>query len=100
MMREFAGAGGGGDAKVDPANVDSAKDSAKVDPAAQLLFGSRQFVGMQQDFIKRMTGYCSGMMGIAAPEQAAAGTKDKDRRFAADAWSDDPRYDLVKRTYL
>ena len=37
---------------------------------------------------------------MATPERAAAGTKDNDRRFAGEAWSNDPRYDSVKRTYL
>ena len=86
MMRQFAWAGGSGD--------------GKVDPAAQLISTSQKFVGMQQDLIKQMTGYWSGMMGMATPEQATAGTKDNDRRFAGEAWSNDPRYDLVKRTYL
>ena len=86
MMRQFAWAGGSGD--------------GEVDPAAQLISTSQKFVGMQQDLIKQMTGYWSGMMGMATPEQATAGTKDNDRRFAGEAWSNDPRYDLVKRTYL
>jgi polyhydroxyalkanoate synthase subunit PhaC len=80
----------------------SGSADGKLDPAAHFISASEQFSAMQQDLIKQMTGYWSGMMGIAAPgqEPGTSGTKDNDRRFAGEAWSNDPRYDLMKRTYL
>jgi len=88
MMRQFEATGGGA--------------GGKLDPAEHFISASRQFAAMQQDLIAQMTGYWSGMKGIAALEQepGTSGTKDNDRRFAGEAWTNDPRYDLLKRTYL
>lgn len=74
----------------------------RLDPAEHFISASQQFAAMQQELVTQMTGYWSGMMGIAVPEQepGTSATKDDDRRFAGDAWSNDPRYDLLKRTYL
>jgi polyhydroxyalkanoate synthase len=87
-MRQFDATGGSAD--------------RKLDPAAHFISASQQFAATQQDLIKQMTGYWSGMMGTAAPgqEPGTSGTKDNDRRFAGEAWSSDPRYDLMKRMYL
>src|ERR1700730_7515670 len=73
----------------------------KLDPAEHFIAASRQFAAMQQDLITQMTGYWSGMMGIAALEQepGTSGPKHNDRRSAGEAWTNDPRFDLQKRTY-
>src|ERR1700730_18083606 len=88
MMRQFEATGG--------------SSGGKLDPTEHFISASRQFAAMQQDLIAQMTGYWSGMKGIAALEQepGTSGTKDNDRRFAGEAWTNDPRYDLLKRTYL
>src|SRR3954463_3300189 len=71
------------------------------DPMAAASAPSKQFTDMQQDFLKQMTGFWSGMAGFSPPANAAAPRAiDTDRRFAGDAWRDDPRFDLIKRTYL
>jgi len=79
----------------------SAEVSGAPDPMAAFMAASKQFTDMQQDFLKQMTGFWSGMAGLAPPANAAAPRAvDTDRRFAGDAWRDDPRFDLIKRTYL
>jgi polyhydroxyalkanoate synthase len=86
MMRQLAGTG----------------SSTNPDVVPDFVAASKQIAGMQQDFLKQMMGFWSGMLGVAVPPDAAtaAGATDSDRRFAAEAWRNDPRYDLMKRTYL
>ena len=59
---------------------------------------ANSFVQWQQQALQQMTTLWSGAMpfGMAAPDAAAPA----DRRFAADAWRKDPRFDGLTRTYL
>jgi polyhydroxyalkanoate synthase len=88
MMKQFAGT--------------AAAPYAKTDPAAQFMAASKRFAEMQQNYIQQVSGFWSGMLSAATPAEAAAAplVKDGDKRFAAGPWRDDPRFDLLKRTYL
>ena len=75
------------------------------DPMAGLTALSRQMTEAQQQFMKQMTDFWSGMMGVSGFPGMGGGSESnagapEDRRFAADAWRNDPRFELVRRTYL
>jgi polyhydroxyalkanoate synthase len=88
QMRQFTTAAGTG--------------TVKPDPTAAFMAASQHYAEMHQNFLKQMTGFWSTMLGAATPAEEAAApmAKDQDRRFAGEAWRDDPRFDAVKRTYL
>ena len=88
QMRQFTAAGGTG--------------NARQDPTTAFVAASQHYAEMHQSFLKQMTGFWSAMLGAATPAEEAAApmAKDEDRRFAGEAWRDDPRFDAVKRTYL
>ncbi len=82
--------------------ADAGTGNSKQDPAAAFMTASQHYAEMQQNFLKQMTGFWSAMlgMGMSTEEAAAPMAKDEDRRFASEAWRNDPRFDAVKRTYL
>src|SRR5215813_9533221 len=65
---------------------------------------TRQMTEAQQQFMKQMTDFWSGVIGAGGFPGMPGGSESKggpdDKRFAADAWRSDPRFDLVRRTYL
>ncbi|HET7033102.1 MAG TPA: hypothetical protein VFJ48_08260, partial [Casimicrobiaceae bacterium] len=72
-----------------------------VDPAAMWVEASKRFTEMGQEYMKQMTGFWTAAMGGANPWQAYMPTADTgDKRFAGEAWTSDPRFDAIKRTYL
>jgi len=75
--------------------------SPPTDPAAAFLAASKNFAELQQGYLQQMAGFWSGMTGMAPAGGAGAqaGAVD-DKRFAGEAWRTDPRFDLIKRTYL
>ncbi len=75
----------------------SAPAAPVQDPWAAFMQASQQFAGIQQAYLQQMTALWAGAFG-ASP--AAAPTKDEDRRFAADVWRNDPRFEQLKRAYL
>ena len=89
MMRQFTGsnASGTGDAP---------------DPIAAFRAASQQMVGLQQDYWKQVAGFWSGMPGAASWGLGSdtSSSAENDKRFANEAWRNDPRFDLVKRNYL
>jgi polyhydroxyalkanoate synthase len=90
MMRQFA-----------RPDAQSADDD-KGNPTDPFLAASKQFVEMQQSYIKQMTDAWSGLLQLpatSAPPPTAAPAQD-DRRFSAEAWTKDPRFDAVKKMYL
>ena len=89
MMRQFADSNA-------PGTV------GESDPMAAFAAASQQVLGLQQDFWKQVTGVWSGMSGAAnwGLGSEAFGSGDADKRFANEAWRNDPRFDMVKRTYL
>jgi polyhydroxyalkanoate synthase subunit PhaC len=54
------------------------------------------FTAMQLSAVQQMTApWASALQGFGAPPEPV-----KDKRFAGEAWTKDPRYDAVVRTYL
>jgi polyhydroxyalkanoate synthase len=84
------------------ASIPGASGQTFTDPAAAFMATSKSFAEMQQDYLKQVTGFWAGMLGAATPAEEAAPpmAKGDDKRFAGEAWRQDPRFDLVKRTYL
>jgi len=76
---------GGGDAGAD-----------RADPFSQ---ATRQFAEMQQTYARQMSSLWTGVWGLPGQKEEAPGATD-DKRFTGDAWQQDPRYDVLKRTYL
>lgn len=72
------------------------------DPLAGFRGAAQQMAGLQQEYWKQVTGFWSGILGIAPASEVPtdAPVQGDDRRFADAAWRDDPRFDMVKRTYL
>jgi polyhydroxyalkanoate synthase subunit PhaC len=87
LMRQFA-------ASTAPGAVE------KSDPMTAFAAASQQMLGLQQDYWKQVTGFWSGTADAAVPWAWPAGDADADKRFAGEAWRNDPRFDMVKRTYL
>src|SRR5207253_8171431 len=59
-----------------------------------------QIAGMQQEFWKQALAYWSAVPDAAGVAQVPGETADSDRRFSAEAWRNDPRFDLIRRGYL
>jgi polyhydroxyalkanoate synthase subunit PhaC len=72
------------------------------DPMAAFMEASQQIVGLQQDYWKQVAGFWSAMPGVANWGLGAdtSGSGESDKRFANEAWRNDPRFDMVKRNYL
>jgi polyhydroxyalkanoate synthase len=89
MMRQFTAT-----------NAADAVDAS--DPMAAFAAASQQIAGLQQDYWKQVAGFWSGIPGVAnwglGPD--ASGSGESDKRFANEAWRNDPRFDTVKRNYL
>ena len=82
---------------------------AGAEPVAQWMEATKAITEMQQDYVKQVTGFWTAAMGGANPWQAMGGANpwlpatnqdSTDKRFAGEAWNNDPRFDLLKRTYL
>jgi polyhydroxyalkanoate synthase len=69
-----------------------------VDPVSVFIAFTQQMAQVQQQFVDQMTGFRTGTRGESAAAPTAA--KDGDKRFTAEAWRDDPCFDLMRRTYL
>ena len=76
-----------------------ALQASKGDPMAEFFAATQQIAQMQQDFWTQAMGYWSAVPG-AASAQVPAGAAAGDRRFSAEAWRNDPRFDLIRRSYL
>ena len=75
----------------------SPPEPGKSDPMGDFIAATQQIAGMQQEFWKQALAYWSAIPGAAGVAQVPAET-DSDRRFSAEAWRDDPRFDLMRRT--
>jgi polyhydroxyalkanoate synthase len=80
-------------------------DGKPSDPMSGFAALTRQMTEAQQQFTKQMTDFWSGALGAGGFPGIPGGAGSKggsmeDKRFAADAWTSDPRFDLVRRTYL
>src|ERR1043166_5131633 len=74
----------------------SASSGESPSPMGDFMAPARQFAAMQQKLLEQFTAFWTGAFGAAqtSPEQVA------DRRFSDEAWSEDPRFDLIRRAYL
>ena len=71
---------------------------AMADPFAAYGAATRAFVGMQQDYVRQMTDMWLSMAGMGGA--TSTGGRAEDRRFATDAWRNDPRYKALTDGYL
>ena len=71
---------------------------SQPDPVSSFMAFAKQMAQTQQQLMDQMTTFWAA----AAKESAASPTaaKDTDKRFSADTWRSDPRFDLLRRTYL
>jgi polyhydroxyalkanoate synthase len=69
-----------------------------VDPTSEFIAFTQQMAQVQRQFVDQMMGFWSGASGESAAPPTSA--KDGDKRFTAEAWRNDPRFDLMRRTYL
>src|SRR5262249_36111420 len=67
-------------------------------PGADMIEASKQLFQMQQDWLKQVWGWTWGMPA-GAGEAKEAPVASNDRRFASEAWTGDPRFDALRRTY-
>ena len=83
---------------LDAGQRDEAKEKPSAFPLFDLAGATQQLVDMQLQFIKQMSEFWTGAGSVRqdAPEATAAA----DKRFAGEAWTRDPRYDLMRNTYL
>ena len=83
---------------LDAGQCDEAKEKPSAFPLFDLAGATQQLVDMQLQFIKQMSEFWTGAGSVRqdAPEATAAA----DKRFAGEAWTRDPRYDLMRNTYL
>ena len=82
----------------DAASAAGSDATSPSDPMSVFIAFSQQMTQMQQNFVDQMTGFWSDARGESPTPPTAA--KDSDKRFAAEAWRNDPRFDLLRRTYL
>jgi polyhydroxyalkanoate synthase len=63
---------------------------------------SKRFTEMGQEYMKQMTGFWTAAMGGANPWAGVCSPqrRRRDKRFSGEAWTSDPRFDAIKRTYL
>src|SRR6202521_6029240 len=96
--------------------------ASPADPMSGFMAFTEQMTQMQRQFVDQMTGFWTGMAAAGTPtessapsaralsaaktapatekaESAAPKAKDSDKRFSAEAWRNDPRFDLLSRTY-
>jgi polyhydroxyalkanoate synthase len=74
---------------------------APADPAATWAEASKRFAEMGQEYMKQVSGFWTAAMGGANPWQSLmAAAEASDKRFAGEAWTGDPRFDAIKRSYL
>ena len=89
----------GGDAKAEDAPKPAASEPAN--PYAQLLAASFGFAEMQKNYMRQVAEMWMGVTKSAAPLPSVdPGAAVDDKRFAADAWRSDPRFDMLARAYL
>ena len=101
IEKSMGAAGAGGASPQGFAGIPGAA-GAPADPTAMWVEASKRFTEMGQEYMKQVTGFWTAAMGGANPWQAfmPAGAENADKRFAGEAWTSDPRFDTIKRTYL
>ena len=69
-----------------------------LDPAKQIVAVSKSIVEMHQSYLQQMSTLWSAV--LSPPEQATDAARQDDKRFASEAWGDDPRFDVLQRLIL
>lgn len=107
MIEKSAAAAGGAGASAAPQGFPGfpgvpGTPAGAGDPAAMWVEASKRFTEMGQEYMKQVTGFWTAAMGGTNPWQAfmPAAADSGDKRFAGEAWSSDPRFDAIKRSYL
>ncbi len=99
MMRPFLAAAAAAvpPAAAAPGAAPAGGNGAAPDSYAQVAAMTQKLAELQQGYWQQMantwTAMATGALAAAAPPAA-------DRRFAAPAWHEDPRFDLLQRSYL
>src|ERR1019366_5131245 len=82
----------------DTASAAGLDATSPSDPMSVFIAFTQQMAQMQQHFVDQMTGFWSNAGGESTAPPTTA--KNSDKRFAIEAWRNDPRFDLLRRTYL
>jgi polyhydroxyalkanoate synthase len=79
------------------ASAQTATPGLQAQPPTEFVAASQQFTDLQQKYLQQVTDFWSGILG--QPAQKGAPAKEKDKRFTAEAWRDDPRFNMVRGAY-
>ncbi|MES2353555.1 MAG: class I poly(R)-hydroxyalkanoic acid synthase [Pseudomonadota bacterium] len=93
MMRQF---------NLPDTNSKTTPDNTVTGSAAPLVGASSHYVGMQKAYFDQMMGAWLNVLTSTgkALQLSEDKTQKDDKRFKSEAWREDPRFDLLKRTYL
>jgi polyhydroxyalkanoate synthase len=84
-----------------PFGMPSPTELGKSDPMGNFIAATQRIADVQQEFWKQGLAYWSAAPSAAAGvAQVPSESADSDRRFSAEAWRNDPRFDLIRRSYL
>jgi polyhydroxyalkanoate synthase len=85
-----------------PPESAQAQPQAAETPAAQLAASfaamTSQMARLQAEWLKQIGTFWS--MPLPGSAHEAPAKQDSDKRFASDAWSNDPRFDMLRKNYL
>ncbi|MFM9884763.1 MAG: class I poly(R)-hydroxyalkanoic acid synthase [Burkholderiales bacterium] len=76
----------------------SANDT--TDPVAQFIATATSAAKLQLEAFDNIAGFWMRFAGLPGAGGAVGSAGINDRRFANEAWGNDPRFDLVRRAYL
>ena len=65
---------------------------SQLDPTKHIATATKTILELHESYIQTISSLWSGMLGVPAQEG--------DKRFAGEAWRNDPRFEVLKRTYL
>ena len=82
----LAGLFGIGDEQTPQGGATSVASGLPIDPI-QL---ATQYAKVQQEFMNQVTGFWSGLLGVARTQGNAEAAAIEDKRFASEAWQGDP----------
>jgi polyhydroxyalkanoate synthase len=94
MLQQLADAGTGARKEEEGAPAEPAAPPIGPLPMFDLATATQQFAQLQQQWLRQVMHFWTAAAGGSDPVTAS------DKRFAAEAWSKDPRFDLLRRTYL
>ena len=72
----------------------------RADPAAQFIANVTTVAELQREAFKNITDFWTHFASPPGTDGVVRNAEINDRRFANEAWTDDPRFDLVRRAYL